>query len=677
MRIPDIGDFTDVPVIEIHVGPGDVVAAEDPVLTLESDKATMDIPAPAAGTVEEVLVQVGSRVSPGDLVLRMTESGTGAPPPTHTVTHEDAVPAPVDRPGYGSDAGVYERIEVTVPDLGDFADVPVTEVLVGPGDRVGPHDPVVTLESDKAVMEIPASEAGTVEEVTVRVGDRVGAGSILLFLRTEDAPSRPAPAATPAEPAAASGPGDVRADVLVLGAGPGGYTAAFRAADLGKSVVLVDRWPALGGVCLNVGCIPSKALLHAAKVIAETREMAEHGVGFGEPSVDIGKLRGWKDQVVGRLTGGLTGLARQRKVTTLRGSGRFTSPNQVQVDLADGGTTTVDFEHAIIAAGSEPVRLPFVPHEDPRVMDSTGALELPDVPRRLLILGGGIIGLEMATVYHELGAEVTVVELMDQIIPGADKDLVQPLYKRISQTYAGVHLKTKVTAVEARPEGLVATLEGETSTTATFDRMLVAVGRRPNGPAIGAERAGVVVDERGFVPVDKQMRTNVSHIFAIGDVVGQPMLAHKATHEGKVAAEVTAGQNSFFDARVIPSVAYTDPEVAWVGVTENEAKAAGIQYGKGVFPWAASGRALSLGRDEGLTKLLFDEASHRVIGAGVVGPSAGELIAELGLAIEMGADAADIGLTIHAHPTLSETVGMAAEAFEGTLTDLYLPKRKQ
>jgi dihydrolipoamide dehydrogenase len=465
--------------------------------------------------------------------------------------------------------------------------------------------------------------------------------------------------------------------VLVLGAGPGGYTAAFRAADLGKSVVLVDRWPALGGVCLNVGCIPSKALLHAAKVIAETREMAEHGVSFGEPSVDVGKLRGWKDQVVGRLTGGLTGLARQRTVTTFRGNGRFTSPNQVQVELADGGTTTVDFEQAIIAAGSEPVRLPFVPHDDPRVMDSTGALELPDVPRRLLILGGGIIGLEMATVYHELGAEVTVVELMDQIIPGADKDLVQPLYKRISKAYAGVHLKTKVTAVEARPEGLVATLEGETSTTATFDRMLVAVGRRPNGPEIGAERAGVVVDERGFVPVDKQMRTNVPHVFAIGDVVGQPMLAHKATHEGKVAAEVTAGQNSFFDARVIPSVAYTDPEVAWVGVTENEAKAAGIQYGKGVFPWAASGRALSLGRDEGFTKLLFDEASHRVIGAGVVGPSAGELIAELGLAIEMGADAADIGLTIHAHPTLSETVGMAAEAFEGTLTDLYLPKRKK
>ena len=685
MRIPDIGDFADVPVIEVHVAPGDVVAAEDPVLTLESDKATMDIPAPAAGTVEEVLVQVGSRVAAGDLVLRMTESGAGAPSPTHPVTHEDGVPAPVDRPGYGSAAGVYDRVEVTVPDLGDFADVPVTEVLVGPGDRVGPHNPVVTLESDKAVMEIPASQAGTVEEVTVRVGDRVHAGSILLFLRPEDAPT-PSPAgptaraaaATPAPaPATASRPGDVRADVLVLGAGPGGYTAAFRAADLGKSVILVDRWPALGGVCLNVGCIPSKALLHAAKVIAETREMAEHGLSFGEPSIDVEKLRRWKDEVVGRLTGGLTGLARQRKVTTIRGSGRFTSPNQVQVELADGGTTTVDFEQAIIAAGSEPVRLPFIPHDDPRVLDSTGALELEDVPQRLLVLGGGIIGLEMATVYHQLGAQVTVVELMDQIIPGADKDLVQPLYKQISKAYAGVHLKTKVTAVEARQEGLVATLEGNTSTTATFDRMLVAVGRRPNGPAIGAERAGVVVDERGFVPVDKQMRTNVSHIFAIGDVVGQPMLAHKATHEGKVAAEVTAGQNSFFDARVIPSVAYTDPEVAWVGVTENEAKAAGISYGKGVFPWAASGRALSLGRDEGFTKLLFDEASHRVIGAGVVGPSAGELIAELGLAIELGADAADIGLTIHAHPTLSETVGMAAEAFEGTLTDLYLPKRKK
>jgi dihydrolipoamide dehydrogenase len=575
-----------------------------------------------------------------------------------------------------------------VPDIGDFADVPVVEVHVGPGDVIGEHDPVITLESDKAVMEVPAGQAGTVAEVQVGVGDRVSAGSPLLVLRTGDvaappsgatgaAAAAPAPAAAPAAPTGFRA-GDVRADVLVLGAGPGGYTAAFRAADLGKSVVLVDRWPALGGVCLNVGCIPSKALLHAAKVIAETREMAEHGLDFGVPSIDVDKLRSWKDGVVGRLTGGLAGLAKQRKVTTVRGTGRFTAPHQVQVELAEGGTTTVDFEHAIIAAGSEPVQLPFVPHDDPRVVDSTGALELTDVPRRLLVLGGGIIGLEMATVYHELGAEVTVVELMDQIIPGADRDLVQPLYKRISQQYAAVHLKTKVTGVEPRSEGLVATLEGSNApATATFDRMLVAVGRRPNGPSIGAENAGIVLDERGYVPVDKQMRTNVPHIFAIGDVVGQPMLAHKATHEGKVAAEVTAGQNSYFDARVIPSVAYTDPEVAWVGMTENQAKAAGTAYGKGVFPWAASGRALSLGRDEGFTKLLFDEASHRVIGGGVVGPSAGELVAELGLAVEMGADAADIGLTIHAHPTLSETVGMAAEAFEGTLTDLYLPRRKK
>ena len=686
MRIPDIGDFADVPIIEVHVAPGDVVAAEDPVLTLESDKATMDVPSPVSGTVEAVLVQVGERVSAGHLVLRLAESGAEAPARVAPVTSEAAAATPVDPPGYGSPAGVYDRVEVTVPDIGDFTDVPVIEVHVAVGDEVGPNDPVITLESDKAVMDVPAARAGTVAEVQVQVGDRVGAGSPMVVLTTGDAaapssgapaPAAAAPATAAPVPATATGPGDVRADVLVLGAGPGGYTAAFRAADLGKNVVLVDRWPTLGGVCLNVGCIPSKALLHAAKVIAETREMAEHGLDFGTPSLDVDKLRGWKDTVVGRLTGGLSGLAKQRKVTTIRGSGRFTSPNQVQVELADGGTTTVDFENAIIAAGSEPVRLPFIPHDDPRVMDSTGALDLVDVPQRLLVLGGGIIGLEMATVYHQLGAEVTVVELMDQIIPGADKDLVAPLQKKISKEYANIHLSTKVTAVEARPEGLVATLEGtKAPATATFDRMLVAVGRRPNGAAIGAEAAGVVVDDRGFVPVDKQQRTNVSHIFAIGDVVGQPMLAHKATHEGKVAAEVCAGQHSHFDARVIPSVAYTDPEVAWVGITENEARAAGTSYGKGVFPWAASGRALSIGRDEGFTKLLFDEASHRVIGAGVVGPSAGELIAELGLAIEMGADAADIGLTVHAHPTLSETVGMAAEAFEGTLTDLYLPKKK-
>ncbi|MDP9435827.1 MAG: dihydrolipoyl dehydrogenase, partial [Actinomycetota bacterium] len=478
-------------------------------------------------------------------------------------------------------------------------------------------------------------------------------------------------------PASASGPGDVQTEVLVLGAGPGGYSAAFRAADLGKKVVLVDKGATLGGVCLNIGCIPSKALLHAAKVIAETKEMGENGLGFGEPKIDLDKLRTWKDKVVGRLTGGLTGLAKQRKVTTVRGYGRFTSPNQVQVELADGGTQTIDFQSAIIAAGSEPVTLPFIPHDDPRVIDSEGALEIADVPERMLVLGGGIIGLEMATVYHELGSKITVVELMDQLIPGADKDLVAPLTKRITKTYDGIYLKTKVTGVEAKPEGLVVTFEGgKAPKTDTFDKILVAVGRKPNGKTFDADKAGVVVDERGFVPVDSQMRTNVAHVFAIGDVVGQPMLAHKAVHEGKVAAEVAAGQNSHFDARVIPSVAYTDPEVAWVGVTENEAKAAGTKYGKGAFPWAASGRSLSLGRDEGMTKLLFDEETDRVIGAGIVGPAAGDLIAEAGLAIEMGADAADIGMTIHAHPTLSETVGMAAEAFEGTLTDLFLPKRK-
>ncbi len=466
------------------------------------------------------------------------------------------------------------------------------------------------------------------------------------------------------------------AEVLVLGAGPGGYTAAFRAADLGKKVVLVDREPALGGVCLNVGCIPSKALLHAAKVIAEAREMGENGISFGPPAVDLDRLRAWKDGVVGRLTGGLAGLAKQRKVTTIRGYGRFTSPHQLRVELAEGGVVSVGFEQAIIAAGSEALTLPFMPASDTRVMDSTGALELGEMPRRLLVVGGGIIGLEMATVYHELGARVTIVELLDQLIPGADRDVVAPLAKRIGRQYENVYLKTKVTGVEARPEGLAVSFDGaKAPATDTFDRILVAVGRRPNGSVIGAGEAGVTVDERGFIGVNKQLRTSVPHIFAIGDVVGPPMLAHKAMHEGRVAAEVIAGQNSFFDARAIPSVAYTDPEVAWAGVTENEARAAGVAYGKGAFPWAASGRSLTLGRSEGMTKLLFDQATGRVIGCGIVGPNAGDLIAEGVLAIEMGADAADIGLSIHPHPTLSETVAMAAEAFEGTITDLYLPRR--
>jgi dihydrolipoyl dehydrogenase len=679
IRIPDIGDFADVPVIEVHVSAGDAVAAEDPLITLESDKATMDIPAPAAGTVSEVTVRVGDRVSAGDLIMRLGESPAATAAPVREHVTEDAEPVAAGPPGYGSPSGIYDVIEVTVPDLGDFADVPVIEVHIGPGDAVAAEDPLITLESDKATMDIPAPVAGIVAAVRVSVGDRVSAGHLIANLRTGETPE---PEVSP-EPAAAAIPagsvqarGDVAAEVLVLGAGPGGYTAAFRAADLGQTVVLVDSGPTLGGVCLNVGCIPSKALLHAAKVIAETKEMSEHGLVFGAPAVDVDKLRDWKDGVVGRLTGGLAGLARQRKVTTIRGYGRFTSPRRLEVERAEGGVITVDFEQAIVAAGSEPLTLPFIPQSDPRVIDSTGALELGGVPDRLLILGGGIIGLEMATVYHELGAKVTIAELMDQLIPGADKDLISPLAKRVTRQYENIYLKTRVTDVQARPEGLLVSFDGpKAPATDTFDRMLVAVGRSPNGNLIGAENAGITVDDHGFIPVDKQLRTNVPHIFAIGDIIGQPMLAHKAMHEGKVAAEVTAGKNSFFDARVIASVAYTDPEVAWAGITENEARAAGVKYGKGVFPWAASGRSLTLGRSEGLTKVLFDEVTGRLIGCGIVGPSAGDLISEAALAIEMGADAADISLTVHPHPTLSETVGLAAEAFEGTITDLYLPRR--
>ena len=623
--------------------------------------------------------------------------------------HEDARPSADEPVGYGSPSGEHERIEVTVPDIGDFADVPVIEVHIAAGDIVAAEDPLITLESDKATMDIPAPAAGTIVTVRVAVGDTVSAGHPIADLDTgqrlsppsapaPDAPAAQSPAAQPAaaqppaaqppaaQPAATQPPatpsprgrGDVHAEVLVLGAGPGGYTAAFRAADLGQQVVLVDQRPTLGGVCLNVGCIPSKALLHAARVIAETREMAAHGLRFGDPDIDLDALRGWKDGVVSRLTGGLAGLARQRKVRIVPGTGRFTAPDQVAVTGDDGAVTTVSFERAIIAAGSEPVRLPFLPAGDPRVIDSTGALDLASVPGRMLVIGGGIIGLEMATVYHEMGARITVVELMDQLIPGTDRDIVAPLAKRIGRQYENVYLTTKVTGAEAGPDGVRISFEGPKAPASdVFDQVLVAVGRAPNGRLIGAENAGVLVDERGYIPVDKQQHTNVPHIFAIGDVVGPPMLAHKATHEGRVAAQVAAGQPSYFDAKVIPSVAYTDPEVAWAGITETEAKAADVPYGKGVFPWAASGRSLSLARDEGLTKLLFDATSERLIGAGLVGPNAGELIAEIALAIEMGADAADIALTIHPHPTLSETVGLSAEAFEGTITDLYLPKKPQ
>ncbi len=466
----------------------------------------------------------------------------------------------------------------------------------------------------------------------------------------------------------------IQTEVVVLGSGPGGYTAAFRAADLGKKVTLIERYETLGGVCLNVGCIPSKALLHAAKVIDEANFMADHGIKFGKPSIDLAKLRTWKESVVKRLTTGLKGLAKQRKVDVVQGEGKFTGANQITVKTAQG-QQVINFENAIIAAGSEPVRLPFLP-EDPRIIDSTGALELTAVEGEMLVLGGGIIGMEMATVYSALGAKITVVELMDMLMPGADKDIVMPFYKRVSKHY-NIMLKTKVTKVEAKKDGLWVTFEGEQAPAkpVRFERILAAVGRRPNGKLIGAEAAGVQVDERGFIAVDKQLRTNVAHIFAIGDIVGNPMLAHKASNEGRVAAEVIAGKKHYFDPLCIPSVAYTDPEVAWVGMTETEAKAQGINYGKGVFPWAASGRSLGQGRDEGMTKLLFDNDSHRVIGAGIVGPNAGELIAEVGLAIEMGCDAEDIALTIHAHPTLSESVAMAAEVFEGTITDLYMPKK--
>ena len=578
--------------------------------------------------------------------------------------------------------------EVRVPDIGDFTDVPVIEILVAPGDAVGLEDPLVTLESDKATMEIPSPAAGVVKQVRVAIGDRVSQGSVLLLLEGDaaEAPGATAPpAAAPAPPAAAApvppaaaapAPptptrphGDHGAQVVVLGAGPGGYTAAFRAADLGLNTILIERYPRLGGVCLNVGCIPSKTLLHAARVIAEAEEMASHGISFGKPVIDIDALRSWKESVVAKLTGGLAGLARQRKVQVLTGVAHFTGPNMLAV-----GDETVSFDHCIIAAGSEAATLPGLP-EDPRIVDSTGALELDEVPMRMLVIGGGIIGLEMATVYDALGSKVTVVEVLDSLIPGCDPDLVRPLQKRIKARYEAIMLGTKVTGITAQKKGLKVDFEGAESS--VFDRVLVAVGRRPNGARIGADAAGVRVDERGFIPVDAQMRTNVPHIHAIGDIVGNPMLAHKASHEGKVAAEVIAGDpGAAFDPRAIPSVAYTDPEIAWMGLTETEAKAGGVKVEKAVFPWAASGRALSLGRDEGMTKLLVEPGSRRLLGAGMVGVNAGELIAETVHAIEVGSDAEDLGLTIHPHPTLSETVGFAAELAEGTITDLVAPRKR-
>ena len=603
-------------------------------------------------------------------------------------------------------------IESKVPDIGSHGDVPVIEILVAVGDTVKKDQGLVTLESDKATMEVPAIADGVVKALKVKLGDSVSEGAVIAVIDSAGAvvsaplsgekstPPQPSPAfagegakpspsvegegaksapQAPAAPAAAASgrKADIECAMVVIGAGPGGYTAAFRSADLGLDTVQVERYASHGGVCLNVGCIPSKALLHAADVIEQAAHASDYGVDFGKPKISIDKLREYKDKVVGQLTKGLAGMAKQRKVRVVQGTATFVSANELEIAGADGKTQLLRFAHCIIAAGSQPVKLPSFPWDDARIMDSTDALNLAEVPKSLLVVGGGIIGLEMATVYRALGAEVTVVEFMPQLIPGADADLVKPLADRLKKQGVAIHLKTKVVEAKASKNGIACTFEGESVPDGKlFDRVLVAVGRSANGGKLGAEKAGVRVGERGLIPVDAQMRTNVRHIFAIGDLVGQPMLAHKATHEGKLAAEVAAGEKKEWVARVIPSVAYTDPEIAWVGVTETEAKAKGLKVGVGKFPWAASGRAIGLSRTEGFTKLLFDEATHRVIGGGIVGVHAGELISEVALAIEMGCEVHDIGHTIHPHPTLGESVGMAAEVYDGSITDLYLPKKK-
>src|SRR5574341_1183245 len=563
--------------------------------------------------------------------------------------------------------------EVKVPDIGDFKDVEVIEVLVKPGDAIAKEQSLITLESDKATMEIPSPAAGKVAQLTVKVGDKVSQGSPILVLEGPAATApKPPEAAQPISPAPATG-ADIECEMLVLGAGPGGYSAAFRAADLGMKTVLVERYPTLGGVCLNVGCIPSKALLHTAAIIDGARALASHGIAFGEPKVDLAKLRAFKDKVVGKLTSGLAGMAKARKVTVVQGVGTFLDKNRLAVEGKE--KKTIKFSSAIIAAGSQAAKLPFLP-DDPRIVDSTGALELKSAPKKLLVIGGGIIGLEMGTVYSTLGARLDVVEMLDGLMLGADRDLVSVWQKFNAGRFDKVMLKTKTTKVEATPQGLKATFEGEKKDSQTYDMILTSVGRVPNGKKIGAERAGVAVDERGFIKTDSQMRTNVPNIFAIGDIAGNPMLAHKAVHEGHVAAEAAAGMKSHFDARVVPSVAYTDPEIAWVGLTEDDAKKNGTAIGVAKFPWAASGRAIANARDEGFTKLIFDAENHRVVGGGIVGLGAGDLIAEIALAVEMGADATDVGKTIHPHPTTSESVGMAAEVFEGVCTDLP-PQRKK
>ncbi len=641
--VPDIGNAHDVEVVDVLVKPGDVVEVDTPLITLETDKASMDVPSTSAGTVAEVLLKRGDKASAGTVIARVEPSsqagkgGSSAPEATFAASF---------------DAEELERT-VTQPILKQGVPPPASSGngAMPPATRPAPMSaaPAAAADSTTSAPPMVARQESAGDTVRMPIPDlkRFERGEVEFNRSTQ---------------------------LLVLGSGPGGYTAAFRAADLGMQVTMVERWSNLGGVCLNVGCIPSKALLHAAKVIEDAESMSENGIAFGAPALDLEKLRNWQGSIVKKLTGGLRVLAKQRKVDVVQGTGRFVSPNVLEV-MSNSGSERIHFDKCIIAVGSEPIRLPGMP-ADPRVMDSTDALALPEFSGGLLVIGGGIIGLEMACVYDALGSRVSVVELTPQLIPGCDPDLVRPLERRIRGRYEQILLGTKVTKVEALSEGLRVSFEGEKAPAPTvFERVLVAVGRVPNGKTIAADVAGVTVTDRGFIPVDKQMRTNVPHIFAIGDVASMPMLAHKAMHEAKVAAEVAAGETRAFDARVIPSVAYTDPEIAWVGLTETEAKARNVPYKKGSFPWVASGRSLSIGRDEGMTKLLFDPETHRVLGGGIVGTNAGELISEIALAIETGSDAADIGLTIHPHPTLSETVAAAADAFEGTLTDLYIPKK--
>jgi dihydrolipoamide dehydrogenase len=641
VRVPDLGDFHDVDVVEVLVAAGDPVSAGQSLITLESDKASMDIPSTHAGRVESLGVSVGDKVSEGAVILTVAVDDTDADGDIAAAVKPEPAPAAAN------------RLPKDPPDaLRPFVE------LRAQGERKTPHDSGGSALLSSSKHEPVEAWGGVLEQPA-------GAGP---------AAEAPSAARAPA-PARGSPAADVSAEVLVLGAGPGGYTAAFRAADLGKRTVLVERYPTLGGVCLNVGCIPSKALLHAARVIADAAYFEPHGIRFGRPDIDVAALARWKDGVVSRLARGLAHLARQRQVTVLTGVGRFAAPHRLEV-ATENGVRSVAFDHAVIAAGSRAADVPGLSSGGPRLMHSTGALRLDGVPARLLVIGGGIIGLELATVYAALGARVTIVEATGGLMPGCDRDLVRPLERRIQKAYEGIHLETQVASMEPDGDGVRVSLAAkEAPRTERFDKVLVAVGRRANGHEIGAENAGVDVGASGVIAVDAQQRTNVAHIFAIGDIAGEPMLAHKATHQGKVAAEVIAGLKSGFDARAIPSVAYTDPEIAWVGVTETDAKLRGLDYGTGVFPWAASGRALAMGREEGLTKIVFDRPSGRVIGGGIVGLGAGDLISELTLAVEMGADAEDLGLTIHPHPTLSETIGMAAEVFTGTITDLYAPRK--